>query len=179
MPGAFRFLLAVMVVLGHLVHTPYYSHLGYYAVRAFFVLSGFVMTAALTEVYGFDGKRFSVNRFLRLAPPYLTVRFRARHSLPPGRCHEIHAAMGISGGGGRCRGRPHDSAARVRQSAISLHRTGMVACGRDHHVCLALAWYGTQRPRRLPLPRDRRGLPLLQIMVRSNVCGEAFSNGSG
>jgi peptidoglycan/LPS O-acetylase OafA/YrhL len=75
MPGSFRFLLAVMVVLGHLVHTAYYSHLAYYAVRAFFVLSGFAMTAALTEVYGFDGKRCLVNRFLRLAPPYLTVCF--------------------------------------------------------------------------------------------------------
>jgi peptidoglycan/LPS O-acetylase OafA/YrhL len=73
MPGAFRFLLAVMVVLAHLVNTPYFAHLGYYAVRAFFVLSGFAMTAALNEVYAFDGKRFLANRFLRLVPPYLIV----------------------------------------------------------------------------------------------------------
>jgi peptidoglycan/LPS O-acetylase OafA/YrhL len=46
MPGAFRCFLAEMVVLSHLVDTPYYRHLGYYAVRAFFVLSGFVITAA-------------------------------------------------------------------------------------------------------------------------------------
>jgi peptidoglycan/LPS O-acetylase OafA/YrhL len=75
MPGAFRFFLAGMVVLSHLVDTPYYHHLGYYAVRAFFVLSGFVITAGLNEVYRFDAKRFWMNRFLRLVPPYLAVCF--------------------------------------------------------------------------------------------------------
>jgi peptidoglycan/LPS O-acetylase OafA/YrhL len=93
MPGTFRFLLAVAVVLCHLIHTPYYRDLGYYAVRAFFVLSGFAMTAALNEVYGFDGKRFWINRFLRLVPPYLTVPrspFAATLSKPPGSCHDGH-----------------------------------------------------------------------------------------
>jgi peptidoglycan/LPS O-acetylase OafA/YrhL len=75
MPGAFRFFLAATVVLSHLVNTPYYQHLGYYAVGAFFVLSGFAMTTAMNEVYGFDGKRFWTNRFLRLAPQYLAVCF--------------------------------------------------------------------------------------------------------
>jgi peptidoglycan/LPS O-acetylase OafA/YrhL len=75
MSGAFRFFLAWMVVLSHLVGTPYYRHLGYYAVRAFFVLSGFAITAALNEVYRFDAKRFWINRFLRLVPLYLAVCF--------------------------------------------------------------------------------------------------------
>jgi peptidoglycan/LPS O-acetylase OafA/YrhL len=73
MPGAFRCFLAMSVVLSHCVDTAYCHHLGYYAVRAFFVLSGFAITTALNEVYGFDGKRFWTNRFLRLAPPYLAV----------------------------------------------------------------------------------------------------------
>ena len=89
MPGTFRFLLAVAVVLAHLIHTPYYLDLGYYAVRAFFVLSGFAMTAALNEVYGFDGKRFWMNRFLRLVPPYLTVCFLTALAI---RCYPLEAA---------------------------------------------------------------------------------------
>jgi len=44
--------------------------MGYYAVRAFFVLSGFVMTSALNEAYEHDGLRFWSNRLLRLLPPY-------------------------------------------------------------------------------------------------------------
>jgi peptidoglycan/LPS O-acetylase OafA/YrhL len=88
MPGTFRFLLAVAVVLCHLIHMPYYRDLGYYAVRAFFVLSGFAMTAALNEVYGFEGKRFWINRFLRLVPPYLTVCFLTALAI---RCYPLEA----------------------------------------------------------------------------------------
>jgi peptidoglycan/LPS O-acetylase OafA/YrhL len=89
MPGTFRFLLAAAVVLCHLIHTPYYRDLGYYAVRAFFVLSGFAMTAALNEVYGFDGKRFWINRFLRLVPSYLTVCVLTALAI---RCYPLEAA---------------------------------------------------------------------------------------
>jgi peptidoglycan/LPS O-acetylase OafA/YrhL len=42
-------------------------------VRGFFVISGLMMTAALNEVYGFDGLRFWTNRALRLLPPYYFV----------------------------------------------------------------------------------------------------------
>ncbi|MGQ0446109.1 MAG: acyltransferase family protein [Beijerinckiaceae bacterium] len=90
MPGTFRFLLAVAVVLAHLIHTPYCLDLGYYAVRAFFVLSGFAMTAALNGVYGFDGKRFFINRFLRLVPLYLTVCFLTALAI---RCYPLEAAQ--------------------------------------------------------------------------------------
>jgi len=71
--GALRLLLAYLVVVSHLVGTPYVAHFGYYAVRGFFVLSGFMMTSALNEVYAFDVVRFWTNRALRLLPPYYVV----------------------------------------------------------------------------------------------------------
>ncbi|MGH6839203.1 MAG: acyltransferase family protein [Methylocella sp.] len=73
MSGGFRFLLAGLVVLSHLVGTPYLQHTGFYAVRAFFVLSGFVMTGAINDVYRLNGVGFWINRFLRLVPIYLVV----------------------------------------------------------------------------------------------------------
>ncbi len=71
--GLLRFLLAYLVILSHLVGTEYVAHFGFYAVRGFFVISGLMMTAALNEVYGFDGLRFWTNRALRLLPPYYFV----------------------------------------------------------------------------------------------------------
>jgi peptidoglycan/LPS O-acetylase OafA/YrhL len=71
--GSLRFFLAYLVVLSHLVGSQYLSHYGFYAVRGFFVLSGFIMTAALNEVYHFNGERFWTNRLLRLLPPYYIV----------------------------------------------------------------------------------------------------------
>jgi peptidoglycan/LPS O-acetylase OafA/YrhL len=73
--GAFRLILALIVVLSHLVGAPWVAHMGFYAVRAFFVLSGFVMTSALNEIYRHDGFRFWSNRLLRLLPPYYLVCF--------------------------------------------------------------------------------------------------------
>ena len=49
--------IAEKIFDAHLVDTPFHSHLGYYAVRTFFVLSSFAMTAALHEQYAFDGAR--------------------------------------------------------------------------------------------------------------------------
>jgi peptidoglycan/LPS O-acetylase OafA/YrhL len=71
--GTLRFLLAYLVIVSHLVGTEYVAHLGFYAVRGFFVISGLMMTAALSEVYRFDGVRFWTNRALRLLPPYYLV----------------------------------------------------------------------------------------------------------
>ena len=71
--GSLRLLLALMVMLGHLVGGEQMSHLGYYAVRGFFILSGFLMTAGLNEVYQFDGRRYFINRALRLLPQYYIV----------------------------------------------------------------------------------------------------------
>jgi peptidoglycan/LPS O-acetylase OafA/YrhL len=71
--GSLRFFLAYLVVLSHLSGSIYAEHFGYYAVRAFFVISGFLTTSALNEVYRFDGARFWVNRLLRLLPLYYLV----------------------------------------------------------------------------------------------------------
>jgi peptidoglycan/LPS O-acetylase OafA/YrhL len=68
--GCLRLMLAFLVVLSHLVGSTYLQHFGYYAVRAFFLLSGFLMTASLNDVYRFDARRFWSNRLLRLLPPY-------------------------------------------------------------------------------------------------------------
>jgi peptidoglycan/LPS O-acetylase OafA/YrhL len=71
--GSLRFLLAYLVIVSHLVGTEYVAHFGFYAVRGFFVISGLMMTAALNEVYAFDGVRFWINRALRLLPPYYLI----------------------------------------------------------------------------------------------------------
>jgi peptidoglycan/LPS O-acetylase OafA/YrhL len=71
--GTLRLLLAFMVVLSHLPGSDYLVHFGFYAVCGFFVLSGFLMTAGLNEVYRFDAKLFWTNRVLRLLPPYYLV----------------------------------------------------------------------------------------------------------
>jgi len=71
--GLLRFFLSYLVVLSHLTGSIYAMHFGYYAVRAFFVVSGFLMTAALQEVYRFDGVRFWTSRLLRLLPLYYLI----------------------------------------------------------------------------------------------------------
>jgi peptidoglycan/LPS O-acetylase OafA/YrhL len=71
--GLLRFFLAYLVVLSHLTGSIYAMHFGYYAVRAFFVISGFLITAALNEVYRFDGVRFWTSRLLRLLPLYYLI----------------------------------------------------------------------------------------------------------
>lgn len=74
--GAYRLLLAVIVMMGHLLFYPYalpYPLPGEIAVEAFYVVSGFLITLVLTEKY--DGRLllFYSNRFLRLFPIYWAV----------------------------------------------------------------------------------------------------------
>jgi peptidoglycan/LPS O-acetylase OafA/YrhL len=71
--GSLRFFLSYLVLLSHLTGSIYATHFGYYAVRAFFVVSGFLITAALNEAYRFDGVRFWTGRLLRLLPLYYLV----------------------------------------------------------------------------------------------------------
>jgi peptidoglycan/LPS O-acetylase OafA/YrhL len=71
--GLLRFFLSYLVILSHLTGSLYAEHFGFYAVRAFFVISGFLMTSALHEVYRFDGVRFWTNRLLRLLPLYFLI----------------------------------------------------------------------------------------------------------
>ncbi len=73
--GAFRYILAMMVVYGHL-HPIYMKEMnwtGHYAVLSFYVLSGYLMTLVLNRRYGFSPGgfvRYFVNRALRIYPPY-------------------------------------------------------------------------------------------------------------
>jgi peptidoglycan/LPS O-acetylase OafA/YrhL len=71
----YRFLLALCVVQGHLfLGGP--PGLAWQAVFSFYVLSGFLMTLVLNEIYGFGPRsfgRFFANRILRLYPAYYAV----------------------------------------------------------------------------------------------------------
>jgi peptidoglycan/LPS O-acetylase OafA/YrhL len=69
--GIYRFLLAACVVIEHLSANQYLSHTGMFAVFGFYVLSGYLITRVLNDVYKFELGYFWSNRFLRLAPPYL------------------------------------------------------------------------------------------------------------
>jgi peptidoglycan/LPS O-acetylase OafA/YrhL len=70
--GTWRFFLAFLVVISHLwsdmIHGP-----SAYAVWAFFVLSGYLMTLVLTTKYGTDAegvREYAFNRLLRIYPLY-------------------------------------------------------------------------------------------------------------
>ncbi|MFO0928344.1 MAG: acyltransferase [Gemmataceae bacterium] len=76
MAGVFRFLLAILVVVFHLVPAAFVGHWGPFAVYSFYLLSGYLMTLVLHRTYGFTllgGGRFAVNRVLRLFPTYYGV----------------------------------------------------------------------------------------------------------
>lgn len=73
--GIFRYLLAHIVVVSHLWPT-WGDWGGTYAAFAFYVLSGYLTTRSMREVYGFAPRAvgfFLINRFLRLAPLYWCV----------------------------------------------------------------------------------------------------------
>jgi peptidoglycan/LPS O-acetylase OafA/YrhL len=79
--GAFRFLLATMVLAQHgLVLLPphgrtafYDLELGAVAVAVFFALSGFIVCEALASFYAGRPGAFLANRALRVVPPYLAA----------------------------------------------------------------------------------------------------------
>lgn len=65
--------MALSVVLSHLLGVPVF---GNHAVHGFFILSGYLMTHIVTEVYGLSLAgfgRFALNRILRLYPLYWVV----------------------------------------------------------------------------------------------------------
>jgi len=71
--GSFRFMLAFFVVLTHLISI---SKLGHFAVFGFFVLSGYLISLAVNQNYGFGFKSFKnfwINRVLRLYPAYFVA----------------------------------------------------------------------------------------------------------
>lgn len=72
--GLYRLLLALLVCQAHLWGL--WPHAGGYAVFAFYVLSGYLMTTIMHKNYGYDAagiKRFALNRFLRLYPCWIAV----------------------------------------------------------------------------------------------------------
>ena len=80
--GAFRFLLALMVLLQHGLlllppgagrETFYGLELGAVAVAVFFALSGFIVAEAWTSFYAGRPAAFLANRALRLVPPYFAA----------------------------------------------------------------------------------------------------------
>src|SRR5438128_1325496 len=76
--GTLRFLLALMVAVGHgsMFATTGLSafidplRLGAVAVLTFFILSGFVIAEANQNFYAGKPGRFLINRALRILPPY-------------------------------------------------------------------------------------------------------------
>lgn len=73
--GFYRLFLAFLVVLLHLYGVPKF---GNYAVFAFFILSGFLMTTIMHDQYNYSFKgrfSFSLNRILRLYPLYYYAAF--------------------------------------------------------------------------------------------------------
>ncbi len=73
MLGGLRFVLALLVVVTHLSGAPAWGHLGGFAVFGFYLLSGYLMTMVLHEVYDFRFAAFAANRALRLFPVYFVV----------------------------------------------------------------------------------------------------------
>ncbi len=70
--GIFRYVLALAVAFDHLWPFPKGNNVGNFAVFAFYMLSGYLMTLVLNEKYGFDLqglRKYFVNRFLRIYPP--------------------------------------------------------------------------------------------------------------
>lgn len=70
--GTCRLILASLVAASHLWDDMLHGYAAY-AVWAFFVLSGFLMTLVLSTRYGFDGKgirAYAFNRFMRIFPLY-------------------------------------------------------------------------------------------------------------
>jgi peptidoglycan/LPS O-acetylase OafA/YrhL len=98
MLGTLRFVLAVLVVMNHL-WLPTANKLGAHAVLGFYVISGFLMTRILSEVYvGPGGRiRYFANRFLRIFPGYwfVAVLTLAGLAMFPGHFGNFHGAIRI------------------------------------------------------------------------------------
>ena len=75
MLGIYRYILAVAVAGGH-IWSPSMLFSGFYAVFFFYLLSGYLMSLVLNEVYvtHSDTLKYIANRALQIYPPYLVVR---------------------------------------------------------------------------------------------------------
>lgn len=77
MVGGLRFGLALLVTLCHLAGFAggigAISHVGFFAVFVFFVLSGYFISTVLRDTYKFNFGAFFTNRILKLYPQYYVV----------------------------------------------------------------------------------------------------------
>src|SRR5690349_19788263 len=73
MLGAWRLLLAFLVIASHLSGLRELSHIGAFAVFGFYVVSGYLMTLVLNDIYRFELRRYVANRLLRIFPLYWLV----------------------------------------------------------------------------------------------------------
>lgn len=96
--GIYRTILALLVVATHLGPVP---NVGPYAVFAFYVLSGYLMTAILHRTYGYGLHgvlRYGANRLLRIVPSYwIAVLLGATgiFLVGNGAARNYHEAMGL------------------------------------------------------------------------------------
>jgi peptidoglycan/LPS O-acetylase OafA/YrhL len=74
MLGIYRYILAVAVAGGH-IWSPSMLFSSFYAVFCFYLISGYLMSLVLNEVYvtHSDTLKYIANRALRIYPPYLVV----------------------------------------------------------------------------------------------------------
>lgn len=100
--GTYRTLLALLVLASHLGPV---AHVGPYAVFAFYVLSGYLMTAILHRSYGYSRQgflRYALNRGLRIFPLYWLAALASVlliALLGEAASRHYHAAMGLQLGG--------------------------------------------------------------------------------
>ncbi|WP_413734303.1 acyltransferase family protein [Sodalis sp. RH21] len=73
MLGILRFFLASCVISFHL--SAKIPNIGQLSVNFFYVISGYLITLILNDIYKFRLKKFSLNRFLRLYPAYYSFTF--------------------------------------------------------------------------------------------------------
>lgn len=73
MLGSLRLLLAIFVTFGHLGAWQFADSFGIHAVFGFYVISGYLMTLVLRDIYQFQPAPYFLNRFLRLFPIYYAI----------------------------------------------------------------------------------------------------------
>ena len=102
MLGTLRFVLALLVAMNHL-WLPTANKVGAHAVLGFYVISGFLMTRIVSEVYVGPGAslRYFTNRFLRIFPAYWLVAGLTLTGLVlfPDRFGNIHSAIHLPNSG--------------------------------------------------------------------------------
>lgn len=97
MLGLLRFVLALFVVAAHLTGgMAFFSHWGAFAVFGFYIISGYLISMILNEVYAFQISAFALNRVLRLFPIYyMTAAITMVAILSLSRAGEFHPAWTI------------------------------------------------------------------------------------